>query len=210
MKKTKGVGGFSHEPHYEGETNDWITPKEIIEAFGIGWFDLDPCASVTQPWSCARKAYTVEQNGLAHDWFGNVWCNPPYGPHTENWVRRLAEHGEGVAFIFARTETQLWQNEIFPTADGFLFVRGRVRFHRPDGSLHKGGNAGAPSCLIAWGQKNRDRLIEICDQGSIAGAFLDRAFYTGSYHSGESLAQQVLFTPSNKACTRRKLESGKI
>jgi len=29
VKRVKGIGGFSHEPHYEGETNDWITPKYI-------------------------------------------------------------------------------------------------------------------------------------------------------------------------------------
>jgi len=26
-------GGFSHDPHYEGKSNDWITPKYIIDAF---------------------------------------------------------------------------------------------------------------------------------------------------------------------------------
>ena len=70
MLRTRGIGGFSHEPHYEGETGHWITPRYIIDAFGVGWFDLDPCASVTQPWSCARKAYTVEQNGLLRQWWG--------------------------------------------------------------------------------------------------------------------------------------------
>jgi hypothetical protein len=180
MKRTKGIGGFSHDPHHEGITNDWITPKYIIDAFGIGWFDLDPCSSLTQPWLCARDAYTVEQDGLAQGWFGNVWCNPPYGPHTSVWVKRLADHGEGVALIFARTDTKLWQDDIFPTADGYLDIRGRMKFCRPDGTVHPQGNAGAPSCLIAWGQKNRDKLIEICDKGTIAGAFRDRAFYTGS------------------------------
>ena len=174
------AGGFSHEPHYEGITNDWITPREIVAAFGDGWFDLDPCASVSQPWPCASRSICPPQNGLASKWDGNVYCNPPYGPHTSAWIRRLTEHGTGVALIFARTETRLWQDHIFPTADAYLFIKGRVRFHRPDGSLHPGGNAGAPSCLIAWGEANRDRLIEICDSGRMPGAFLDRAFYSGS------------------------------
>jgi len=144
-------------------------------------FDLDPCASMSQPWPCARKAYTKEQDGLLHSWFGNVWLNPEYGPHTSKWIRRLVEHGKGIALIFARTDTKLWQDEIFPTADGFLWIAGRIKFYLPDGTLHKGGNAGAPSCLIAWGNKNRDALIQICDDGSIRGAFTDRAFYTDSY-----------------------------
>lgn len=171
MRKTKGIGGFSHDPHYEGETNDWITPKYIIDAFGIGWFDLDPCASVTQPWSCARKAYTIEQDGLLRPWLGNVWLNPPYGPRTKKWVSKLATHGTGVALIFARTDTALWHNEIFPTADALLFVKGRLRFHRPDGSLGSGGNAGAPSCLIAWGKKNSSALERV--RVAVPGALIN-------------------------------------
>jgi hypothetical protein len=34
--------------------------------------------------------------------------------------------------------------------------------------------------LIAWGNENRGRLIEAVDNGAVAGAFLDMAFYTGS------------------------------
>jgi phage N-6-adenine-methyltransferase len=170
------VSGFKHEPHYEGITNDWITPRYIIDA--LGTFDLDPCASVTQPWSCARKAYTIEQDGLGHDWFGRVWLNPPYGHLTTKWIQKLAKHGNGIALVFGRTDTNLWHDDIFRTADGFLFIRGRVKFYKPDGSLHPGGNAGAPSVLIAWGNKNRDKLIAVTESGKIAGAFLDRAFYT--------------------------------
>ena len=171
--------GFGHESPFEGATNDWITPRWIIDAFGPGYFDLDPCASVNQPWSCARKAYTVEQDGLKHDWWGNVWLNPPYGPHTYKWVQRLAKHGKGIALIFARVETRLWQDCIFPTAHGFLFPRKRIQFCKPDGTTPK-SSSGAPSALIAWGDENRGKLIELCDNGIIAGAFMDIAFYTGS------------------------------
>lgn len=200
--------GFGHEKPFEGDTNDWITPKYIIDAFDkyaqekLGWgcfFYLDPCASLSQPWPTARKQYTVEQDGLSKAWFGgHVYCNPPYGPHTSKWVRRLAEYGDGVALIFARVETQLWQDYIFPTADGFLFPKRRIAFARPDGTTPK-SSSGAPSAFIAWGEDCRDALIEICDSGLIEGAFLDRAFYTGSSHSGESLAQGSLFTPSNNS-----------
>lgn len=181
----KKKGGFSHDPHYEGLTNDWITPKNIIDAFGEGWFDLDPCASLTQPWACAKKSYNVRDDGLAQKWEGNVFLNPPYGHQTDKWIKKLSQHGTGVAFIFGRTDTRLWQDEIFTTADGYLFLRGRVKFHRPDGTLDPQGNAGAPSVLIAWGGNNRDKLIELCDSGVLVGAFLDRAFYTGSLRSGE-------------------------
>jgi hypothetical protein len=169
--------GFALESAYHGKTHDWITPKYIIDAFGIGWFDLDPCASVTQPWSCARKAFTVEQDGLSFPWWGNVWLNPPYGPHTPKWIRSLIDHGEGVALIFSRTEKDLWQKYIFPTADGYLFIDGRVRFCHPDG-VPGYADAGSGSCLIAWGQSNRDKLVSICNEGLIEGTLFDRPYHS--------------------------------
>ncbi len=176
--------GFGHEQPFEGKSNDWITPKWIIEAFnnftddGM-YFDLDPCASVTQPWLTARKSYTVEQNGLEQLWFGNVWLNPPYGPHTIKWVEKLIKHKTGIALIFARVETKLWQDGIFPTANGYLFPKRRIQFALPDGTTPK-SSSGAPSALIAWGTKNRETLIELCDSGLIEGAYMDVAFYTDS------------------------------
>ena len=196
--------GFGHEAPYEGETNDWITPKWIIDAFdnyaydkfGDGcFFYLDPCASLTQPWPCARKAYTKEQDGLVQPWHGGrVWLNPEYGPHASKWVRRLAEYGEGIALIFARVETKLWQDWIFPTASGYLWPRGRIAFARPNGVTPK-SSSGAPSAFIAWGGECRSALIEMVESGAIPGAFQDTAFYTGSYHSVEDArkAQPSLF-----------------
>ena len=193
------LDGFGHESPYEGNTNDWITPIYIIEAFeaayfslhGItrNFFDLDPCASINQPWDCAENNYTVDDDGLSKKWFGNVWCNPPYGPHTYKWIKRLAEHKRGVGLIFARVETRLWQDWIFPTADGYLFPKKRISFARPDGTFPK-SSAGAPSCLVAWGEVNRGMLIEIVDRGLIQGAFLERAFYTGSYHNRETAKKE--------------------
>jgi len=165
--------GFGHESPYEGKTNDWITPLWVIRA--LGPFDLDPCESSHQPWPCAGRGYS--KDGLVLPWGGNIWLNPPYGPHTKEWVRRLVEHGTGIALIFARVETRLWQDDIFPTADGYLFPRKRISFCYPDGRPSR-ASSGAPSALIAWGDENRERLIRAVEEGTIPGAFLGRAFYT--------------------------------
>lgn len=177
--------GFGHEAPFGGETNDWITPKWIIDAFDTKasnkemFFDLDPCISITQPWLTARDGYSVEQNGLLQNWYGMVYCNSPYGNNVITWARRMAEHGNGIMLIFARLETKTWQNVIFPTADGYLFPKRRIAFAKPNGITPK-SSAGAPSAFVAWGNKARNTLIELCDDGLLEGAFLDRAFYTGS------------------------------
>jgi hypothetical protein len=174
--------GFGHEIPYEGHTNDWITPRWIVDAFnslpGAGWFfDLDPCSSLTQPWPTAKERYTVADDGLHKPWHGVVYCNPPYGPHTKHWVTKLAKHGEGVALIFARLETKLWQEEIFPTASGYLFPARRIAFARPDGTTPK-ASAGAPSALIAWGNRSREALRWLVHTGAIPGAFMDAPICT--------------------------------
>lgn len=144
-----GMGGHS-QPN-EGETNVWLTPKFVIDELGgADSFDLDPCAAPEpRPWPTAQRHVTEPGDGLAIDWHGRVWLNPPYGPHTETWIERLAVHRRGIALIFARTETALWHRFIWPKADAVFFFDGRLFFHRPDGTRAQ-SNAGAPSALIAY------------------------------------------------------------
>lgn len=143
---SKGIGG--HSRPNEGRSDSWITPKHIIDA--LGPFDLDPCACVTQPWPCATRSYTEQENGLMQPWEGRVWLNPPYGRETYRWLRRLAHHNRGIALIFARTETDMFMNIVWRKAAGLLFLYQRLYFHYPNGE-RASGSSGAPSVLIAYG-----------------------------------------------------------
>jgi hypothetical protein len=97
--------------------------------------------------------YTICDNGLLRDWYGRVWLNPPYGLEAARWLRRLADHGNGIALIFARVETDMFFRWVWDRADAVLFLRGRLYFHRPDGQRAK-HNSGAPSALVAYGEDN--------------------------------------------------------
>lgn len=135
--------------------DEWLTPPEIIKAFPE--FDLDPCAPINRPWPTARAHYTKDDNGLSRDWNGRVWMNPPYGSECQKWLAKLAEHGNGIALVFARTETKMFQNHVFGGADALLFMRGRIFFHYIDG--HKAQhNCGAPSVFVAYGLEAVQRL----------------------------------------------------
>lgn len=139
--------------------DEWLTPPSIIKA--LGEFDLDPCAPADnrRPWDTARKHYSVEDDGLAQPWTGRVWCNPPYGLEAARWLKRLAEHGDGIALIFARTETAMFFDHVWSKADALLFLRGRLHFHHVDGT-RAAANAGAPSVLVAYGERNAKALRE--------------------------------------------------
>lgn len=156
MKQGQRNGIGSHHRGWKGETNIWLTPPEIIHA--LGQFDLDPCACPDpRPWDTASQHYATD--GLALPWTRRVWLNPPYGPETGFWLERLSQHGNGIAIVFARTETEMFHRWVWEKAHGILFLEGRLHFHRADGTRAK-ANAGGPSCLVAYGEENARALRE--------------------------------------------------
>ncbi|WP_457805397.1 DNA N-6-adenine-methyltransferase [Stenotrophomonas maltophilia] len=117
-------GGFNKET--------WLTPPHILAA--LGPFDLDPCAAPSpRPWPSAARHIELPGDGLTAEWQGRVWCNPPYGAQAVRGLQRMAEHGNGVALVFARTETTMFQDQVWPRAHAVLFLRGRIAFCSPDG-----------------------------------------------------------------------------
>lgn len=136
-------------------TDSWITPRELIDA--LGPFDLDPCECDTQPWPCAKRSYRIADDGLSQPWKGFVWCNPPYGAAIGQWLKRMAEHNNGIALLFARTDTRAFRDHVFPHASCLLFLSGRLHFHYPNGD-RAAGNCGGPLVLIAYGERAAKRL----------------------------------------------------
>jgi hypothetical protein len=147
-----GMGSHHSATFYKDE---WLTPPEVIKA--LGPFDLDPCAPIVRPWDTALQHYSVKDDGLSQPWHGRVWLNPPYGEHTGDWLERLVSHGNGIALIFARTETETWFQWVWPLASAILFIRGRLYFHHVSGQRAR-KNSGAPSALVAYGEENANRL----------------------------------------------------
>ena len=136
-------------------TDVWLTPPDLLNK--LGEFDLDPCCPNNLPWKTAKNYYSLEnnQNGLELPFFGRVYLNPPYS----NWVpflKKLKEHNNGIALIFARTDTIGFNNWVWPYANSILFLKGRVKFIKSD--LSKTGVSTAPSVLIAYGENNTEYL----------------------------------------------------
>lgn len=146
---------LAHERSLEYAKDDWITPKAIIDS--LGPFDLDPCALTVQPWPTAERTICLPKGGLTSDWTGLVWMNPPYGRDIGLWTSKLADYGNGVLLIFARVETKWFFRDIWCKAQAIFFVKRRITFHRPDGSLGR-WTSGGPSCLVAYGQTAKERV----------------------------------------------------
>lgn len=84
----------------------------------------------------------------------------------ELWIEKLKNHNNGIALIFARTETKCFFNHIWDDADAVLFVKGRIKFYNIDGEQK--GTPGAPSVFIAYGKENAD----ILEKADICGKFI--------------------------------------
>lgn len=112
------------------------------------------------PWARVDRWHSIDDDGLAQDWHGHVWLNPPYSD-IEPWMAALADHGNGIALVFARTETRWWFAHVWPHASVLLFLRGRVTFWRDaETPSRAGANSGGPSVLIAYGSWAAAALVE--------------------------------------------------
>lgn len=179
----------SQKPHsiqmcVDSGQKTWLTPPWIMEK--LGHFDLDPCTPPAMPWRTADRMVSLPSDepldlpdgfirtepadGLKEDWTGKrIWCNPPYGRDSYPFLRKLAAHRDGaIALLFARTETEIWQQVVFPSAHSILFIAGRVQFHKLDGTP-VGVNAPSPSALISYSEADTEVLAK-----SGIGGFLIR------------------------------------
>ncbi len=126
-------------------SNDWMTPIEYTQNLDVD-FDLDPCVSLNQRDFHAKKGYTIKDDGLKKDWKGRVWLNPPYSREIGLWMKKIMEHGNGIALIPARTDTRWFQDYVFQPASAILFLKGRIKFI---GSKHYAKNPCSFPCVLA-------------------------------------------------------------
>ena len=148
-------------------TVDWLTPGYITEA--LPTFDLDPCASAHQEMPTARRMVVLPEDGLAVEWQGSVWLNPPYdNKEIGRWLEKMAQHNNGVALVFARVETKWFHRWVWPFASGFFFFQGRLSFVHGQALTERqrhGGNAASPSVLVSYGNQCREWIRNLTLSG---------------------------------------------
>ena len=147
------MGLSSHQRN--GGHDEWLTPPEILRE--LGPFDLDPCSPITRPWRTADQHYSRVEDGLAQPWAGRVWLNPPFGREAVKWLRRLIEHGNGIALVPDRTSAP-WFQQFAPRADALLFVSPKLKFIDADGN--PGTSPAQGTCLMALGEAGTFALRE--------------------------------------------------
>lgn len=148
--------------------NPWIEPPALMGK--LGGFDTSPISLPNRPWPIANNHYTLDDNPLNMDWasFGRIWLFPPQGNDAKPYMQKLLEHGNGMALLPNRTETQIFSDFVWQNADAVLFIKSRLTFFHPDGEMAK-GQTGTGSVLVAYGDSNAESLRN----SGIQGCFID-------------------------------------
>lgn len=136
--------------HFSSKTDEWATPQAMFDSLNREFhFTLDVCAT-KQNAKCGQY-FTREEQGLAQQWRGTCWMNPPYGREIGKWVAKAANTawsglGTVVCLLPARTDTRWW-HEYCAKAE-LRFIRGRLKFGTSKNS------APFPSAIVIFRKRN--------------------------------------------------------
>lgn len=151
-----------------GTSDEYYTPKYIFDALGFDprglRFDMDVAAPYDQTYCHVPADRFITEDSLLKEWEGLVWMNPPFGGRGDKspWLNRLRTHGNGIGLFPDRTSAPWWQDAA-PHADLVLFVKKKIQFIRPDGSVAK--QPGTGTTLFAYGDFAAKCLIRATRSG---------------------------------------------
>lgn len=152
--------------------SEWYTPAEYIAAAraAMGGIDVDPAScAIANDKIGAATFYTIEDSGLAHEWPGRVWLNPPYSqPLIGQFAAKLIEERRAgrttAACVLVNNATDTaWFRDLSREASAVCFTSGRVRFWAP-------GKIAAPlqgQAVIYFGIQVLDFHNEFCRFGEV-------------------------------------------
>ena len=146
--------------------DEWYTDAKYIKSARkvMGEIDLDPASSETANMTVkATTYYTIEDDGLSHEWRGRIWLIPPFS-RTGIFVSKLLESNFTEAIVFVNNSTETgWFQSLFGTAGAAVFPQGRTSFYRTDGS--KGGKPLQGQVIIYLGPNPNTFVKEFSKYG---------------------------------------------
>lgn len=143
---------MNNELHFSTGKNTWTTPIKTFNELNLEFnFTLDPCCLPES--ALCQKYYTPKEDGLIHDWSGEVaFVNPPYSRDLlpkfieKCWYEWHYHNVTSVMLIPAKTETVAFHKYIIGNAE-IRFIKGRLKFGGCE------NNAPFPSIIVVFKAK---------------------------------------------------------
>ena len=142
--------------------NERYTPKEYIDAARevLGTIDLDPASSeLANETVKATKFFTAEDDGLTHEWFGNIWLNPPYAKDLlPLFAEKFANSNfnQAIVLVHNATETR-WFLNFIRKASAIVFPTGRVDCK----TLGENNNAPLQGSAVIYSGDNVSKFLDV-------------------------------------------------
>lgn len=149
------------------ESPEYYTPRPYVDAVRdvLGGIDIDPASSaVAQETVRAGTFYTTEDDGLAKDWPGRVFLNPPYGALAPRFVARLMEQYEAgvtnaaIVLLNAHATDTKWFRPLWEHT--LCFTDHRIDYNSPEGKR----TASTHGSVFVYLGLNRARFAEVFSQ----------------------------------------------
>lgn len=154
---------------------EWYTPADYVEAARktMGAIDLDPASNKkAQQVVQAAEFFTKADDGLAKDWSGSVFLNPPFN-RAAAFVEKLCKSHEGgsvpQAILLTNNNTDTaWWHQAVDCSSAVCFTKGRIPFYSPAGESAKPTNG---HTLFYLGSRCKPFAKEFGRFGSILTAY---------------------------------------
>lgn len=144
----------------ELKKNDCLqTPKWITDA--LGHFDLDPCAGEHTNIADFNMWDGWGHDGLKLDWFGFVWCNPPFS-QKDLWTKKMLEHGNGIMVLPERGSAP-WFGPLAKRLGKYFVMGKKINFIGGPSSNNLG------SVLFAFG----DEAVKRIENSNLPGHWVE-------------------------------------
>lgn len=150
-------------------SDERYTPSWVFEHMGLT-FDMDPCSPGEGMGDAvpASRKLTRYDDGLANEWDGLVWVNPPFSNATA-FADKFVAHGNGV--FLGPVANARWAQDMLASAD-IVWLCADFAFTHP---THAGRRSSMPLMFCAIGPIAADGVRRLADSGVHRGALMVRA-----------------------------------
>lgn len=109
--------------------DSWETPHHFYNQWGAKYKCNLDVAATSENTKC-EAFFDIETDGLKSEWYGRVWCNPPYSqlPAWTAHAYRMRNYCEIIVCLLpSKTDTKWFHSFVYRKASLF-FIKGRIAF----------------------------------------------------------------------------------